>query len=32
MSAKMGVALPEGNPERALEAMAVAMRGGGGFR
>ena len=32
MAAKMGVALPEGNPERALEAMAVAMRGGGGFR
>jgi len=32
MAAKMGVALPEGNPERAMEAMAVAMRGGGGFR
>ena len=28
MTAKMGVALPEGNPERALEAMATAMRGG----
>jgi uncharacterized RDD family membrane protein YckC len=27
MSAKMGVPLPEGNPERALEAMAKAMRG-----
>jgi uncharacterized RDD family membrane protein YckC len=32
MAVKMGVALPEGNPERALEAMAVAMRGGVGFR
>jgi uncharacterized RDD family membrane protein YckC len=32
MAVKMGVALPEGNPERALESMAVAMRGGGGFR
>ena len=32
MVAKMGVGLPEGNPERALEAMAVAMRGGSGFR
>ena len=27
MSAKMGVPTPEGNPERALEAMAVGMRG-----
>jgi uncharacterized RDD family membrane protein YckC len=27
MSAKMRVPLPEGNPERALEAMAKAMRG-----
>ena len=26
MCAKMGVALPEGNPERALESMAVQMR------
>jgi len=33
MVAKMGVSLPEVNPERALEAMAVAIRGGGsGFR
>jgi len=30
MAVKMGVALPDGNPERALEAIAVAMRGGGG--
>jgi len=30
MAAKMGVGLPEGNPERALEAIVVAMRGGGG--
>jgi uncharacterized RDD family membrane protein YckC len=29
MTTKMGVALPEGNPERALEAMAVQRRGGG---
>ena len=29
MTAKMGVAMPEGNPERALEAIAVAMRGSG---
>ncbi len=29
MCAKMQVSLPEGNPERALEAMAVGMRGGG---
>ena len=29
MAVKMGVTLPEGNPERALEAIAVAMRGGG---
>ena len=29
MAAKMGVALPEGNPERALEAIAVAMRSRG---
>jgi len=28
MAVKMGVTLPEGNPERALEAIAVAMRGG----
>jgi len=28
MAVKMGVMLPEGNPERALEAIAVAMRGG----
>ena len=27
MTAKMGVTLPEGNPERALEAMAIALRG-----
>ena len=26
MAAKMGVSLPEGNPERALEAMVVALR------
>ncbi len=33
MAVKMGIVLPEGNPERALEAMAVGMRGGGsGFR
>jgi uncharacterized RDD family membrane protein YckC len=29
MAAKMQVPLPEGNPERALEAMARAMRGSG---
>lgn len=29
MCAKMGVLVPEGNPERALEAMAVQMRGRG---
>ncbi len=29
MAAKMGVALPEGNPERALESMAFQMRGSG---
>ena len=29
MAAKMGVAVPEGNPERALEAMAFQMRGSG---
>jgi uncharacterized RDD family membrane protein YckC len=29
MAAKMGVPVPEGNPERALEAMAVQMRGSG---
>ena len=29
MTAKMGVAAPEGNPERALEAMAVGLRGRG---
>jgi len=29
MSAKMGVAVPEGNPERALESMAFQMRSGG---
>ncbi len=28
MAAKMGVALPEGNPERALESMAYQMRSG----
>jgi uncharacterized RDD family membrane protein YckC len=28
MTAKMGVPMPEGNPERALESIAVAMRGG----
>ena len=27
MAAKMGVAVPEGNPERAMEAMAVLLRG-----
>jgi uncharacterized RDD family membrane protein YckC len=32
MAAKMGVALPEGNPERALEAMAYQMRSGGRVR
>jgi uncharacterized RDD family membrane protein YckC len=32
MAAKMAVLLPEGNPERALEAIAVAMRHGGTFR
>jgi uncharacterized RDD family membrane protein YckC len=29
MTAKMGVAVPEGNPERALESMAYQMRSGG---
>ena len=29
LTAKMGVALPDGNPERALEAMAVGLRGNG---
>ena len=29
MSAKMGVPAPEGNPERALEAIATALRGRG---
>jgi len=29
MTAKMGVSLPEGNPERALESIAYAMRGNG---
>jgi uncharacterized RDD family membrane protein YckC len=29
MATKMGVALPEGNPERALESMAYQMRGSG---
>ncbi|HEY4355324.1 MAG TPA: RDD family protein [Acidobacteriaceae bacterium] len=29
LAAKMGVALPEGNPERALEAIAIQMRGSG---
>jgi uncharacterized RDD family membrane protein YckC len=29
MTAKMGVAVPEGNPERALESMAFQMRGSG---
>jgi uncharacterized RDD family membrane protein YckC len=29
MATKMGVALPEGNPERALESMAYQMRSGG---
>lgn len=29
MTAKMGVAVPEGNPERALESMAYQMRGSG---
>ncbi len=29
MAAKMGVALPEGNPERAMEAIAYQMRGSG---
>jgi uncharacterized RDD family membrane protein YckC len=29
MTAKMGVAVPEGNPERALEALAYQMRGSG---
>lgn len=29
MSGKMGVPVPEGNPERALEAMAFQMRGSG---
>ncbi len=29
MAGKMGVSLPEGNPERALEAIVVALRGQG---
>ncbi len=29
MTAKMGVGVPEGNPERALESMAYQMRSGG---
>jgi uncharacterized RDD family membrane protein YckC len=29
MTSKMGVAVPEGNPERALESMAYQMRSGG---
>jgi uncharacterized RDD family membrane protein YckC len=29
MAAKMGVAVPEGNPERALESIAYQMRSGG---
>jgi uncharacterized RDD family membrane protein YckC len=29
MTAKMGVVVPEGNPERALESMAYQMRSGG---
>ncbi len=29
MTAKMGVAVPEGNPERALESMGFQMRSGG---
>jgi hypothetical protein len=29
MAAKMGVALPEGNPERVLEAIAFQMRSAG---
>lgn len=29
MAAKMGVALPEGNPERAMESIAYQMRSGG---
>jgi hypothetical protein len=29
MSAKMGVGVPEGNPERALESMAYQMRSSG---
>jgi uncharacterized RDD family membrane protein YckC len=29
MAAKMGVGVPEGNPERALESMAYQMRSGG---
>jgi len=32
MAAKMGVALPEGNPERALESMAYQMRSSGRVR
>jgi hypothetical protein len=32
MAAKMGVAVPEGNPERALESMAYQMRSGGRVR
>ena len=32
MAAKMGVAVPEGNPERALESMAYQMRRGGRVR
>jgi hypothetical protein len=29
MATKMGVAVPEGNPERALESMAYQMRSSG---
>ena len=29
MTSKMGVGVPEGNPERALESMAYQMRSGG---
>lgn len=32
MCAKMRVPLPEGNPERMMEALAHAMRGGSGPR
>jgi len=32
MAAKMGVALPEENPERALESMAYQMRSSGRVR